>query len=177
MSDRHRTGWRTVVVLLAAMVGGCALFKRNLEPPTVTLKALSAESLTAAGQVFRTRLLLDNPNPEDLRVVGGQVNLTLAGLAAGRAETIGKFTLPANGSREVDLLVTLDLLSVLPSLFRQLTLGPGELDYQLKGYVDLDVKALGRLPFKSSGKVSAEDLLRQAPGLLRRATPRDAPPL
>jgi LEA14-like dessication related protein len=177
MSDRCRTGRLALVVLLAALVGGCALFKRNLEPPTVTLKALSAESLTAAGQVFRTRLLLDNPNAEDLRVVGGQVNLTLAGLAAGRAETIGKFTLPANGTREVDLLVTLDLLSVLPSLFRQLTLGPGELDYQLKGYVDLDVTALGRLPFKSSGKVSAEELLRQAPGLLRRAPPRDAPPL
>ena len=173
MSDRRHTGCRAVILLLAAVVSGCALTKRNLAPPTVTLQGLTAESLTAAGQVFRTRLLLDNPNAEDLRVVGGEVNLT----RAGRAETIGKFTLPANGTREVDLLVTLDLLSVLPSLFRQLALGPGELDYQLKGHVDLDVKALGRLPFKSSGKVSAEDLLRQAPGLLRRAPPRDASPL
>lgn len=165
--------WCAVVFLLAVVVGGCALSKRSLAPPTVTLQALTAESLTAAGQVFRTRLLLDNPNAEDLKVVGGQVNLTIAGLAAGRAETIGRFTLPAYGTKEVDLLVTLDLLSVLPGLVRQLALGPGELDYQLKGYVDLDVKALGRLPFKSSGKVSAEDLLRQAPGLLRRAPPRD----
>jgi LEA14-like dessication related protein len=162
------------MLLAGAMLGGCALMHRNLEAPTVTLKGLSPESLTAAGQVFRTRLLLDNPNAEDLRVVGGQVNLSIAGVSAGRGETIEKFTLPANGSREVDLLVTLDLLSALPTMLRQLALGPTELDYQLRGYVDLDVKAIGRLPFKSSGKVSMDDLLRQAPGLMRRAPPPKA---
>jgi len=177
MSERGRRVAAVVVLLLAAGLGGCVLFKRNLEPPTVQLQGLRAESLTAAGQVFRTRLRLDNPNAEDLRVMGGEVTLTLAGLAAGRAGIIDRFTLPANGTREVDLRVTLDLLTVLPGLLRQLTLGPGQLDYQLKGYVDLDVKALGRLPFKSAGKVSAEDLLRQAPGLLRRAPPRDDPAL
>jgi hypothetical protein len=98
-------------------------------------------------------------------------------VSAGRAETIEKFTLPANGSREVDLLVSLDLLSALPTLLRQFALGPAELDYQLRGYVDLDVKAIGRLPLKSSGKVSMDDLLRQAPGLMRRAPPRAGGPL
>jgi LEA14-like dessication related protein len=178
MSDGHRAAFRLAALALAAvMLGGCALMHRNLEPPQVTLKGLTPESMTAAGQVFRTRLLLDNPNAEDLRVVGGQVNLAIGGVSAGQAETIGKFTLPANGSREVDLLVSLDLLSALPTLLRQFALGPAELDYQLRGYVDLDVKAIGRLPLKSSGKVSMDDLLRQAPGLMRRAPPRAGGPL
>ena len=63
--------------------------------------------------------------------------------------------------------VTMDLLSALPNALRLLASGRTELDYTLKGYVDLDVKALGRLPFKSTGKVTLDNLLRQLPGLVR----------
>jgi LEA14-like dessication related protein len=180
MSDAWAAGrwWpRFAALVLTFALGGCALLHRDLEAPRVTLKGLTPEQLTSEGQVFRTRLLLENPNAEDLRVVGGQVTLSLAGMAAGRGETIERFTLPANGSQEVDLRVRLDLLGVLPDLLRVLALGPGELDYQLSGFVDLDVKALGRLPFKSRGKVSSEQLLRQLPGLLRRAPAPVADPL
>ena len=37
-------------------------------------------------------------------------------------------------------------------------------DYQLQGYVDLDMKYMGRLPFRSKGQVNA-DQLRQLPGI------------
>ncbi|NJN00913.1 MAG: ATP-binding protein, partial [Aquincola sp.] len=35
-------------------------------------------------------------------------------------------------------------------------------------FFGLDVKALGRLPFKSTGEVTLDNLLRQLPGLVRR---------
>lgn len=165
----RRIALRALALAAVLATSGCALFHRNLEPPKVTLKGLTPEALTSDGQVFRTRLLLENPNDEDLKVVGGQVTLTLADVSAGRGEVIEGFVLPAYGSQEVDLRVRLDLLSVLPELVRLLTLGPGELGYELRGYVDLDVKALGRLPFRSKGTVQADALLRQVPGLLRRA--------
>jgi LEA14-like dessication related protein len=178
MSDVIRISRRLPLLFALALVtASCALFHRNLEAPTVTLQGITPESLTAAGQVFRTRLRLENPNAEDLRVVAGRVTLSLAGIAAGSGETLERFTLPANGSQEVDLRVSLDLLRVAPQLFKLLALGPGELDYQLSGFVDLDVKALGRLPFKSRGKVSGDQLLRQLPGLLRQAPARPAEPL
>lgn len=163
---------RVVAVLLAALaLPSCALFHRNLEPPRVTLKALAAEEVTSEGQVFRARLLLENPNTSDLRVVGGRVNLTLANASAGTGEVIEPFLLPASGSEEVDLRIRLDLLGVLPDLLRQLAVGPGTLDYDLRGHVDLDVRALGRLPFRSRGTLAADQLLRQMPGLLRRPSP------
>jgi LEA14-like dessication related protein len=170
------------LLLLMALLPGCALFKRNLEAPRVTLQGLVPESLDRNGQVFLCRLLLENPNPEDLDVRGGAVTLELADFSAARGQTTGPFVLPAYGSREVDIRVRLDLLSTLPGLLRWAASGNPRLDYTLKGHVDLDVKALGRLPFKDTGTVNADQLLRQLPGLLRGvpdrgpAQPRNAPP-
>jgi LEA14-like dessication related protein len=155
------------LLALPLVLGGCALTKRNLEPPTVTLKGVTPESIGRDGQVFRCRLLLENPNTEDLTVVGGRVTLELAGVSAASARPMEKFVLPGLDSKEVDMQVTMDLLAALPNALRLLVSGRTELDYTLKGYVDLDVKALGRLPFKSTGKVTLDNLLRQLPGLVR----------
>lgn len=159
---------------VALVLGSCALTKRNLEPPTATLKGVTPEALGRDGQVFRVRLLLENPNTEDLRVVGGRVSLELAGIKAASATPMENFALPGLASKEVDMRVTMDLLSGLSGALRLLSSGTTELDYTLKGYVDLDVKALGRLPFKSTGKVTLDNLLRQVPGLVSPAPPSPA---
>ncbi|MSR09259.1 MAG: hypothetical protein EXR82_06975 [Gammaproteobacteria bacterium] len=151
---------------VALVLGSCALTKRNLEPPTATLKGVTPEALGRDGQVFRCRLLLENPNTEDLKVVGGRVTLELAGIKAASATPMENFLLPGLAAKEVDMRVTMALLSGLS--------GTTELDYTLKGYVDLDVKALGRLPFKSTGKVTLDNLLRQVPGLVSPAPPAPA---
>jgi len=169
---------RLLLAALAAAplaLAGCALTKRNLEPPKVTLKGVTPESASRDGQVFRCRLLLENPNDEDLTVVGGNVTLDIAGVSAGSARPLEKFTVPALASKEVDMRVTLDLLSSLSGVLKLVAGGGTELEYTLKGYVDLDVKALGRLPFRSNGQVQLDTLLRQVPGLLRPA-PRAATP-
>lgn len=48
-------------------------------------------------------------------------------------------------------------------------------DYQLRGHVDLEVPALGRIPIRASGQLTLERLYRQLPGLLRRLP--SAPPV
>lgn len=154
------------LVALALSLSGCALTKRNLEPPTATLKGVTPESMGRDGQVFLCRLLLENPNTEDLKVVGGRVTLELAGVSAATARPMESFVLPGLGSTVVDLRVTMDLMSGLSGALRLLASSKTELDYTLKGYVDLDVKALGRLPFKSTGTVTLDNLLRQLPGLV-----------
>ncbi|MCL4791067.1 MAG: LEA type 2 family protein [Gammaproteobacteria bacterium] len=162
-----RCCWYGFMLLLPLLSGGCALFKGDLEVPKVTLSAVTPEKLARGSQVLRCRLLLENPNNQDLRVIGGKVRLEIDGVTAGQGETIEGFMLPALDSREVDLRVTLDLLSTLSGALRSLGSGKPALEYALQGYVDLDVKALGRLPFRSSGTIQLEDLLRHAPGLLR----------
>jgi LEA14-like dessication related protein len=170
MSEHRTPGWRrlcALVLLLPLLSGGCALFKGKLEAPKVTLSGVTPEKLERGSQALLCRLLLENPNDEDIRVVGGKVRLEIDGVSAGKGETIEGFVLPALDSREVDLRVTLDLLSSLTGALRSLGSGQPELEYTLQGYVDLDVKALGRLPFRRSGKIQLDDLLRHAPGLLR----------
>jgi LEA14-like dessication related protein len=174
MSEHRSPGWRhlcALVLLLPLLSGGCALFKGKLEAPKVTLSGITPEKLERGSQVLRCRLRLENPNNEDLRVIGGKVRLEIDGVSAGNGETIESFVLPALDSREVDLRVTLDLLSSLTGALRSLGSGKPELEYTLQGYVDLDVKALGRLPFKSKGTIQPDDLLRHVPGLLR-STPK-----
>jgi LEA14-like dessication related protein len=174
----HRQALFAGLLALPLLLGGCALTRRDLEPPKVTLKGVTPESMTQDGQVFRCRLLLENPNTEDLKVVGGRVTLDLAGVSAASARPMEDFVLPGLESKLVDMRVTMDLLSALPGVLGLLTSGRTELDYTLKGYVDLDVKALGRLPFKSTGKVTLDNLLRQLPGLVRPVppSPPDDPP-
>lgn len=116
--------------------------------------------------MFRCRLLLENPNTEDLKVRGGRATLALAGLDAGSAKPLESFVLPGLGSREVDFQVTLDLLSSLSGVLRLLKSGNGALDYTLQGYVDLDVQLLGRRPFTITGKVQVNELLSILPGRL-----------
>ena len=111
---------RVLLALVLAgplVLGGCALTKRDLEPPKVTLKGVTPEAMNRDGQVFRCRLLLENPNTEDLDVVGGRVTLELAGISAGSARPLDSFVLPGLDSKEVDLQVTMDLLGALPSAF------------------------------------------------------------
>lgn len=174
MSDRSHSRWLrlgALMLLLPLLAGGCALFKGKLEAPKVTLSGVTPEKLERGSQVLRCRLLLENPNNEDLRVIGGKVRLEIDGVSAGKGETIEGFVLPALDSREVELRVTLDLLSSLTGALRSLGSGKPELEYTLQGYVDLDVKALGRLPFKSKGTIQPDDLLRHLPGLIR-STPK-----
>lgn len=172
---RLRPAGPGLLLALLALFGpaGCALFKGHLEAPKVTLQSVSPAEIGKGSQVFLVRLRLDNPNDQDLDVRGGEVTLDLADVAVGQGETTTPFVLPAYGTRDVDLRVSLDLASALPDLLRWMASGSTELDYTLRGHVDLDVTGLGRVPFKDKGKVKADTLLRQLPGLLKR-TPRDA---
>lgn len=170
MSDSGRFRWRRLCVLgllLPLLSGGCALFKGKLEAPKVTLHSVTLEKLERGSQELRCRLVLENPNNKDLKVIGGKLRLEIDGASAGKGETIESFVLPALDSKEVDLRVTLDLLSSLTGALRSLGSGKPELEYTLQGYVDLDVKALGRLPFKTGGTIKPEELLRHVPGILR----------
>mgnify|MGYP006377716035 FL=1 len=86
-----RRRWFTLLLLLPLLSGGCALFKGKLEAPKVTLSGITPEKLERGSQVLRCRLLLENPNNEDLRVVGGKVRLEIDGVSAGKGETIEGF--------------------------------------------------------------------------------------
>lgn len=160
LSRRH-------MLLALACLPGCALLKGKLEAPKVTLQSVTPETFGRDGQAFRARLLVENPNDQVLNIVGGEVAMDIAGFSAGRAQTIDRVSLPALGSREVDVRLTVDLLSTLSGALKWLAAGNPDLEYTLRGFVDLDVRGIGRLPIRSTGKVTAEKLLRQLPGLLR----------
>lgn len=159
----------------SAVAGGCALVRPRPEPPVVTLRAIVPETLDASGQTFLCRFLLENPNERDLDVVGGQVTLELDGFSAARGQTTTRFTIPALGFTQADIRVKLDLLSMAPGALQWLARGDPRLDYRLRGYVDLDVPELGRVPLRASGQVGLERLYRQLPGLLRRLPPSPPP--
>lgn len=147
---------RKFLGLLATVLltGGCALLQDDLQPPAVNLVALSPESGSLSELRFRCRLRLDNPNDVALPIAGGELELTLAERVAARGKLDDDVTIPAFESREVDAIVSIDVMSAV-SIISALADDPSAmLHYKVEGYVDVAITRLGRIRFADSGEFS-----------------------
>lgn len=141
---------------LAVLLAGCQLLDSSpLQPPAITLQDLQAEALGINSQVFRARLGLFNPNGVPLWIVGGELQLELAGVGAARGQLLEAVQVPAGERAETDIRVSMSLLRDGPALMRVLSAGANEqgLDYSLNGFVQLRRRGFGRIPISSSGRL------------------------
>jgi LEA14-like dessication related protein len=156
------------ITLCCAMlaVSGCAATVANqLQPPTVELINIQPQSLREGKTLMAlTRLRVSNPNSIAVPIQGGRIKMTLAGTPVAEGDLLSEFTVPANGSEEIDIRINLDLASSL-TLGMNLLAGETELPYRLDGYVDIGVAYLGRVEIVESGLVSLNQL---RPGLSER---------
>ncbi len=142
---------------------GCGvqqLTRGELEPPHVTLKSLAVGLPTDQGLPLECNLLLDNPNPQDLRVLGYDYELRLEGRLVLQGESREGVTLPARGQAQatVPMLVKLRALPrLLPALLRE-----EKLHYQVAGGIRL-ASLLGgfRVPFHFQGQMTPKEGMEQ----------------
>ncbi len=146
-----------------ACLGGCGvrqLTRGELEPPRVTLQSLAFGLPTAQGLPLQCTLVVDNPNPQDLRVLGYDYELWLEGQKVIQGESREEVTLPARGQT----LVTVPILLKLRTLPRLLpaVLQDEKLSYQIAGGVRL-ASLLGgfRAPFRVQGRMTPKEGLEQ----------------
>ncbi len=149
------TRQRTFMLLLAAswvaLMSGCATLLPKLEPPRLTLLAVTIKSASPTQQQLRLRVHALNPNARAITARLIECNLEVAGARVAQGATTAAVSLPAQGATDFDVDVTADLSQVL--LLMTSALGHHSVDYRLYGTVHLEGGILSRVPFDQHGSV------------------------
>lgn len=162
------------LVLLLALGGltilwGCGvrqLTRGELQPPRVSLKGVTVHPPTAKGWPLSCTLLLENPNPEALSLLGYDYDFWLEGRSVAQGASNEAVTLPPLGQGTVEFPVLLKLpalMALLPSLLQE-----QRLRYQIAGGFRL-ASLLGglRVPFRFQGEFTPKEGLEQLKPFLR----------
>jgi LEA14-like dessication related protein len=164
----HRAGLARLALaacgLLAAAACGAFGPPRALQPPQLAFGDLTIDSADLREVRFTVRIDTRNPNPIDLPLSDLRFGLTVLGQPVARgAATEPRFTLPALGSREVPVSMTVataDLRSVLARMSR----GPlPEVVWELKGSARWGTTPVA-IPFERSGDAASLARLRERLG-------------
>ncbi len=154
---------RSLLLALAvccwACLAGCGvqqLTRGELAAPKVTFKSLAFGLPTGQGLPLECTLLVENPNPQDLRVLGYDYELQLEGQRVLQGQSREEVNLPARGQTLVTVPILLRLRT-LPGLLPGI-LKDEKLHYQIAGGVRL-ASLLGgfRVPFKFQGQMTPKE--------------------
>lgn len=149
-------------VVLSTLLGGCAL--TQLKAPAITPQSVELTDVQLDEQHFTVRLHVQNPNDRPLPIKSATCTLEIQGVEVGKGESGGPFTLPALGDTDVDLLVTTNLLTSVPELFRRVLQHRALPDYHFSGWINPDIALLPPIPFAKSGQITLPESWVQQPG-------------
>ncbi len=150
--------WRGMVwggfALVLAIVGCTGLY-RSADPPRVSLAGIRVLDLSLFEQRYQLALRVQNPNRFDLPIEGMSYTLEVNGSEFAHGVDNQKNTIPALGEQVLQVAVVTNLLSTLEQLRRWEKQLPQQLDYRLKGKMQVANIAFD-LPFQYSGKISLQ---------------------
>ena len=126
----------------------------ELLAPAISIAGIHSPTWSAAGAQLICSVRVNNPNNVALPLTGADVHLKLAGAPAAKGRLLKNITIPANGLRDVDLLVDLDMAAAVTWLPMFLDSQAFSVPFEVDGYVDVDQAELGRIPFHETGDVA-----------------------
>lgn len=143
-----------LVLLLAAALGGCALF-RDVIQPEVQLTSVGFQPGSGARQQLEIGVRVTNPNNFALKLADLNYRILLQGKEVARGNYRDKLEVAARGSAEFAVPVELNLLSGL-ALIQSLLQSPEEkLNYRLEMGADVTTWGVGRMQLNRSGTIQA----------------------
>jgi LEA14-like dessication related protein len=147
---------RTALLLLATLTAaavaldGCASMLPKLQPPTLTVTAISFAGGNPQQQRMHLTLHIVNPNAREIAVRGIDCKVDLEDQPFAEGSTDAAFTLPASGETDFGLNVSANLNSALLALASGLN--HSTVDYHLYGQVHLS-GIVRTIPFDQKGRV------------------------
>lgn len=140
--------------LLALAVVGCADLARYAaaDPPRITLAGIRILDLNLFEQRFLLALRVQNPNRFQLPIEGMSYTLEINGSEFAHGVDNQKATIPALGEQVLHVSIVSNLLDTLGQLRRWENQPPQQLDYHLRGKIQIADLSVA-LPFEYSGKV------------------------
>jgi hypothetical protein len=160
------TGISLGLMLLAAMpaCGVRQLARGEIQPPKITFQGLKVYPPSAGGWPLGARLLLENPNPQAVNLLGYDYQLWIEGKSVARGTSQQAVNLPPLGQTVAEVPITvqlpavMDLLpQVLPMLQKQQQ--QRQFHYQIAGSFRL-ASVMGGIipiPFKFQGEASPQE--------------------
>ncbi|MDP3181735.1 MAG: LEA type 2 family protein [Desulfobaccales bacterium] len=140
---------------------GCGvrqLARGELNPPEVTLKAVTLSPPNSAGWPLSLSLLLKNPNPQSLSLLGYDFDFGLEGRSVAQGASQEAVTLPPQGQAVVEVPILLKLPALMKVWPALLLYEKQKLRYQVSGGFRL-ASLLGglRVPFKFQGELTPRE--------------------
>jgi LEA14-like dessication related protein len=139
------------LVALSALSAGCALVP-HYEKPTLELVNLKLADGNLLSQRFNARLKVHNPNDRSLPVNGLHYTVDIDGKVFGRGASERAFIVPARGEAEFDMTLDANLAGAIGALLQRREKANGrEVEYRLKGTVNIDLPLLRSIDFDQVG--------------------------
>ncbi|MGB7934514.1 MAG: LEA type 2 family protein [Gammaproteobacteria bacterium] len=151
--DLKRPHRRSLLVLLAVLVSGCAGPGAYRDTPRVSLVSIQPKEMGVLEQRYGLQLRILNPNDTALPVTGMQYSLQINDHEFAYGVSRQPVTIPAYGEALLDVDVVSNLLSVLQQLQEANTGTQQSLTYRLSGNLSLENR-LGKLPFDYHGELN-----------------------
>ena len=139
---------------VALLVAACAAV--NFQAPAITPTAVELVDAQILEQRFKVHLHVQNPNDRPLPIKSVSCTLEVNGVDVGRGESVERFTIPANGEGDFDMIVTTNLANSMPNLLLRLAQGKELPTYRLSGKVNPDIRFMPSIPFEKSGQINPQ---------------------
>ena len=163
MRRRMSAGLVAAVIGVGAgsLLGACSQVMPpiNLKAPSLSVSGLGVESITRESLKLRVRLAARNPNSVDMPLSNLQFDLSLMGqkLVHG-AVAEETFTLPAQGERELPVVLAFAVADVRELLIRLVTRSVSEVQWELRGSARWGISPIP-LSFEKRGSLGLRTLL------------------
>ena len=152
-------GARRLLALIAVLaVAACSLVAPAYERPEVTVIGIQLAGGNLLQQKFRVSLQVHNPNRRTLPVRDVHAELRVAGESVATALTEQPFVVPARGTTDFDMNLSVNMAGLLFKLAAQRDRRVDAIDYELTGMADVDLPFVHSLPFRQDGSYSLRGL-------------------
>jgi LEA14-like dessication related protein len=132
---------------------------RDLKAPSLSIAGIGIETITRDSLKLRVLIDARNPNPVEMPLSDFKFDLSLLGQKVANGVVAEQsFTLPAQGERQVPLILTLAGSDALGVLRRSITGVYAEVQWELKGSARWGITPIP-LPFEKRGSLGLRTVL------------------
>ena len=153
--------------VLCLLATGCA--QVTMEKPTAQIAKVGVQDINSSGFTLNFGVDVHNPNSKPLPVKKADYQLMLSGTKVLEGKTSPSESIPAGGSKQIAVPVTLTYENLLAAK-SAIVKGGGNLSYAFDGGLSFDAGGMFgglRVPVKYNGELAVKDLLSNPMALLR----------
>ncbi|MDY6942103.1 MAG: LEA type 2 family protein [Pseudomonadota bacterium] len=127
--------------------------RRFVKTPEITITGLQAKEVSLFEQRFCLTIRIHNPNRIALPVKVFRYRVELMGRRFAKGENVEAFKIPARDAVEFDVNAKLSMARLAGSLATFLLQGEPELNYRIRGDIDVGLPLIRNIPFSYGGRV------------------------